>query len=177
MRLFGLIIVVTILVGYSEPAEAQQGPSLAPDLIERKGVVVTEAQLVDILSRVSPAVTAELHARRATTVFVEVAGMSGWDARQLAWIAEELPHRVGVELEKAGFQVSKNCAAQNAPPPGTDTNAPLVKRYDLRPMPDIVVVLSASLTSAPGTISSCVQRPTEFLSYKGCKQRQSFEVR
>jgi hypothetical protein len=177
MRLFGLIIVATILAGYSQPAAAQQGPPLAPDSIERKGVVVTEAQLVDILSRVIPAVTAELHARRATTVFVEVAGMSGWDAQQLAWIAEELPHRVSAEIEKAGFKISKNCAAQNVPPPGTDTNVPIVKRYDLRPVPDLVVVLSASLTSAPGTISSCVQRPTEFLSYKGCEQRQNFELR
>jgi hypothetical protein len=177
MRLFGLIIVATILVGYSEPAEVQQGPPLMPASIERKGVVVTEAQLVEIVSRMSPAVAAELHARRATTVFVDVAGMSGWDARQLAWIAEELPHRVSAELEKAGFKVSENCAAQNAPSPGKDTNVPLVKRYDLQPVPDLVVVLSASLTSAPETISSCVQRPTEFLSYKGCKQRQSFEVR
>jgi hypothetical protein len=177
MRLFGLIVVATILAGYSQPAAAQHGPPLAPDSIERKGVVVTEAQLVDIVSRVSPAVAAELHARRATTVFVEVAGMSGWDARQLAWIAEELPHRVGAEFEKAGFKVSKNCAVQNAPPPGTDTNVPFVKRYDLRPVPDLVVVLSVSLTSAPGTISSCVQRPTEFLSYKGCEQRQSLQLR
>jgi hypothetical protein len=177
MRLIRLIIVATILAGYSQPAAVQQGPPLASDSIERKGVAVTEAQLVDIVSRVSPAVTAELHARRATTVFVEVSGMSGWDARQLAWIAEELPHRVSAEIEKAGFKVSKNCAAQNVPPPGTETNVPIVKKYDLRPLPDLVVVLSASLTSAPGTISSCVQRLTEFLSYKGCEQRQNFELR
>jgi hypothetical protein len=177
MRLFGLIIVATILAGCSQPAAALQGSPLAPDSIERKGVVVTEAQLVDIVSRVSPAATAELHRRGASTVFVDVAGMSGWDAQQLAWIAEVLPHRVGAELEKAGFKLSKNCAVQNAPPSGTNTNVPLVKTFDLRPAPDLVVVLSVSLTSAPGTITICVQPPSEFLSSRRCEQRQSVEVR
>jgi hypothetical protein len=178
MRLFGLIIVATILAGYSQPAAAQQGPPLAPDSIERKGVVVTEAQLVDIVSRVSPAAAAELRRRGASTVFVDVAGMNGWDARQLAWIAEELPHRVGVELVKAGFNLSKNCAAQKiAPPPGANTNAPLVKRFDLRPAPDLVVVLSVLLTSAPGTVTICLQPPSEFLSSRRCEHQQSFELR
>ena len=177
MSLFGLFIVTFILAGCLQPAAALQGAPPAPDSIEKKGVVVTEAQLVDIVSRVSPVAAAELHRRRASTVFVEMAGMSGWDAQQLAWIAEELPHRVGAELEKAGFKVSKNCAEQNAPPPETNTNVPLVKRYDLRPAPDLVVVLSASLTSAPGMITICVQRPSEFLSSRVCEKRQSFEVR
>ncbi len=138
---------------------------------------MTEAQLADIVLRVSPVAAAELHRRGASAVFVDVAGMSGWDARQLAWIAAELPRRVGAELEKAGFKLSKNHAAQNAPPPGTNTNVPLVKRFDLRPAPDLVVVLSVSLTSAPGTITMCVQLPSEFLSSRRCEQRQSFEVR
>ncbi len=175
MRLLGLIIVVTILAGCTQPEAASQGSH--PDSVEKKGVVMTEAQLVNIVSRVSPAAAAELHKRGATTVFVDVAGMSGWDARQLAWIAEELPRRVGAELEKAGFKLSKNHAAQNAPPPGTNTNVPVVKRFDLRPAPDLVVVLSASLTSAPGTITMCVQPLPEFLSSRRCEEPQSFEVR
>jgi hypothetical protein len=146
-------------------------------LTEKKGVVVTEAQLADIVSRVSPAAAAELHRRGASTVFVDVAGMSGWDARQLAWIAAELPRRVGAQLEKAGFKLSKNCATQNTPPPETNTNVPVVKRFDLRPAPDLVVVLSVSLTSAPGAITMCVQPPSEFLNSRPCDQRQSFEVR
>ncbi len=176
-HLFGLIMVATILAGCSQPAAAPQGSPPAPDLIEKKGVVVTEAQLVDIVSRVSPAAAAELHRRGASTIFVDVAGMSGWDSWQLAWIATELPRRVGAELEKAGFKLSKNRAAQNAPSPGTNTNVPLVKSFDLRPAPDLVVVLSVSLTSAPGTITMCVQPPSEFLSSRRCEQRQSFEVR
>jgi hypothetical protein len=175
---FCLIIVATILAGCLQPAAAPQGsPSAPPDSIEKKGVFVTEAQLVDIVSRVSPAAAAELHRRGASTVFVDVAGMNGWDAPQLAWIAVELPRRVGMELEKAGLKLSKNRAAQNAPPPGTNTNVPLVKRFDLRPAPDFVVVLSVSLTSGPGTVTMCVQPPSEFLSSRRCEQRQSFEVR
>ena len=178
MSLFGLFIVTFILVGCLQPAAALQEAPPAPDLIEKKRVVVTEAQLVDIVSRVSPAAAAELRRRGASTVFVDVAGMNGWDARQLAWIAEELPHRVGVELEKAGFKLSKNCAAQkNAPPPGANTNAPLVKRFDLRPAPDLVVVLSVLLTSAPGTVTICLQPPSEFLSSRWCEHQQSFELR
>ncbi len=175
IRLFGLIIVATILAGCTQPEAASQGSP--PDSVEKKGVVVTEAQLVNIVSRVSPAAAAELHSRGASTVFVDVVGMSGWDARHLAWIAEELPRRVGAELEKAGFKVSKNRAAQNAPPPETNTNVPLVKRFDLWPVPDLVVVLSVSLTSAPGTITMCVQPPSEFLSFRRCEERKSFEVR
>ena len=137
---------------------------------------MTEAQLMDIVSRVSPVAAAELHRRDAATVFVDVADMSGWDARQLAWIAVELPRRVGMELEKAGFNLSKNLAAQNAPPPETNTNVPVVKRFDLQPPPDFVMVLSVSLTSAPGMVTMCVQPPSEFLSFGQCEQRQSFEV-
>ncbi len=177
MGLFGLIIIATILMDCSQLAAAPQGVLSPLDPIEKKGVVVTEAQLMDIVSRVSPAAAAELHRRGALTVFVDVAGMSGWDAHQLAWIASELPRRVGAELEKAGFKLSKNHAPQNAPPPGTNTNVPLVKRFDLRPAPDLVVVLSVSLTSAPGTITMCVQPPSEFLCSRRCEQRQSFEVR
>jgi len=173
----GLIIVAAFLAGCSQPAAAPKGSPQAPDLTEKKGVVVTEAQLVDIVSRVSPVAAAELHKRDAATVFVDVADMSGWDARQLAWIAAELPRRVSTELEKAGFKLSKNRATQNAPPPGTNTNVPVVKRFDLRPAPDLVVVLSVSLTSVPGTITMCVQLPSEFLSSRRCEQRQSFEVR
>ncbi len=175
--LLGLIIGATLLSGCSQAAAAPQGSPLVSDLIEKKGIVVTEAQLLDIVSRVSPAAAAELHRRGALTVFVDVAGMSGWDARQLAWIAEELTRRVGAQLEKSGFKLSKNRAAQNAPPPGTNTNVPLVKRFDLKPAPDLVVVLSVSLTSAPGTITLCMQPPSEFLSSKRCEQRQSFDVR
>lgn len=138
---------------------------------------MTEAQLVDIVLRVSPAAAAELHRRGASTVFVDVAGMSGWDARQLAWIAAELPRKVGAELEKADFKLSKNRATQNGPPPETNTNVPLVKRFDLQPAPDLVVGLSVSLTSAPGTVTMCVQAPSEFLSSRPCEHRQSFEVR
>ncbi len=177
MCLFGLIIVATILAGSSQAVAAQERSPQPPDSIEKKGVVVTEAQFVDIVSRVSPAAAAELHSRGATTVFVDVAGMSGWDARQLAWIAEELPRRVGAELERAGFKLSKNRAAQNAPPPGTNTNVPLIKKFDLRPAPDLVVVLSVSLTSTPRTIMMCIQPPSEFLSFRRCEERQSFEVR
>ncbi len=176
VNLFGLIIVATVLAGCEQSAATPQG-SPAPDSIEKKGVVVTEAQLVDIVSRVSPAAAAELHRRGASTVFVDVAGMSGWDDRQLAWIASELPRRVGAELEKAGFKLSKNRAPQNAPPPGTNTNVPVIKKFDLRPAPDLVVVLSVSLTSAPGMITMCIQPPSEFLSSKRCEERQSFEVR
>ncbi|MEN6320335.1 MAG: hypothetical protein ABFD82_16485 [Syntrophaceae bacterium] len=174
MRLFVLIVAI-ILTTCSQSSEAPQGSP--PGAIEKKGVVVTETQLEDIVSRVSPAAAAELHRRFASTVFVDVAGMSGWDARQLAWIAAQLPHRVGMELEKAGFTLSKNLAEQNAIQPGTNTNLPVVKRFDLRPAPDLVVVLSVSLTSAPGTITMCVQQQPEFLSFKQCEQRQSFEVR
>jgi hypothetical protein len=177
MRLFGLIIIGTILAGCSRPAAAPEGAATVPDATEKKGGIVTEGQLVDIVSRVCPAAAAELHRRGASTVFVDVAGMSGWDDRQLAWIGAELPRRVGAELEKAGFKLSKNRAAQNVPPPGTNTNVPLVKRFDLRPAPDLVVVLSVSLTSAPGTVTICVQPPSEFLSFRRCEQRQSFEVR
>ncbi len=178
MCLFGLIIVGIILAGCLQPAAAPQGSPAEPNSIEKKGVAVTEAQLVDIVSRMSPAAAAELYRRGASTVFVDVAGMSGWDARQLAWIAAELPQRVGAELEKAGFKLSKNCAVQNPPPPpGADTNVPVVKRFDLQPVPDLVVVLSVSLTSAPGTITMCVQPPSEFLSSRRCEQRRSFEVR
>ncbi len=177
MRLFHLIIVVTIIAGWSQPPAAPQGSPSAPDSIEKKGVVVTEAQLMDIVSRVSPAAAAELHRRGASTVFVDVVGMSGWDARQLAWIASELPRRVGADLEKAGFKLSENRAVQNAPPPGTNTYMPLVKKFDLRPAPDLVVVLSVSLTSAPGTITMCVQPRSEFLNSSRCEQRQSFELR
>ncbi len=169
MRLFGQVIIAIILVGCSQPA--------APDSIEKKGIVVTEAQLVDVVSRISPAAAAELHRRGASTVFVDVAGMSGWDARQLAWIAEELPRKVGAEIEKAGFKLSKNRAEQSAPLPETNTNVPMIKRFDLRPAPDLVVVLSVSLTSTPGTITMCVQPPSEFLSFRQCEQRQIFEVR
>jgi hypothetical protein len=176
MRLIWLIMLAAILTGCSQTSAAPQGLPSVPDSIEKQGVVMTEEQLVDIVSRVSTAAAAELHKHRASTVFVDMAGMSGWDARQLFWIAAELPRRVGVELEKAGFKISKNCATQNAPSPGTETDVPLLKTYDLRPLPDLVVVLSASLASTPGTIFSCVQRPTEFLSYKRCEQRQIFEV-
>jgi hypothetical protein len=175
MRVFRQVIVAFILAVCLQPAAALQG-SPAPDSIERKVVVVTEEQLVDIVSRLSLAAASELQRRGASTVFVDVAGMSGWDAQQLAWIAGELPHRVGAELEKSGFKLSKNCAAQNGPPQGTNTNAPLVKRFDLRPAPDLVVVLSVLLTSAPGTITICVQPPSEFLSSRRCEQRQSFEL-
>jgi hypothetical protein len=177
MHFFGLIIVATILAGSKLPGAASQGSLPAPDSIEKKGVVVTEAQLRDVVLRVSPAAAAELHRRGASTVFVDVAGMSGWDARQLAWIAAELPRKVGAELEKVGFKLSKNRAPQNAPPPETNTNAPLVKRFDLQPVPNLVVVLSVSLISAPGTITMCVQPLSEFLSSKRCEQRQSFDVR
>ena len=177
MRLSRLVISAAILAGCLQPAAAPQGAPQASDLTGKKGVVVTEAQLVDIVSRVSPAATAELDKRDAATVFVDVADMSGWDARQLAWIAAELPRRVGAELEKAGFKLSKNRATQNSPPPGTNTNVPLVKRFDLQPPPDFVVVLSVSLTSAPGTVTMCVQPPSEFLSFRRCEQQQSFEVR
>lgn len=177
VHLLGLIIVATILEGFSQTAAAPQKSLLSPDSIEKKGVTVTEAQLVDIVQRVSPAAAAELHRRGASTVFVDVAGMSGWDARQLAWISEELPRRVGAELEKRGFTLSINRAAQNAPPTETNTNVPLIKKFDLRPAPDLVVVLSVSLTSAPGTITLCVQPPSEFLSFRRCEERQSFEVR
>jgi hypothetical protein len=175
MRAFRLIIVAFILA-VLQPVVALQG-SPASNSIERRAVVVTEAQLVDIVSRVSLAAAAELRRRGASTVFVDVAGMSGWDADQVAWINEELPHRVGVELEKAGFKLSKNCAAQNAPPPGANTNTPLVKRFELRPAPDFIVVLSASLTSPPGTITICIQSPSEFLSSRRCEQQLSFELR
>jgi hypothetical protein len=137
---------------------------------------MTEEQLVDIVSRVSPAAAAELHRRSASTVFVDMAGMSGWDARQLAWIATQLPRRVGAELEKAGFKLSKNYAVQNAPPPETNTYVPLVKRFDLRPAPDLVVVLSVSLTSLPGTVTMCVQPPSEFLNFRRCEHPHSFSV-
>lgn len=177
MRPFGSIIVATILAGCLQPAAALQQSSPTPDLIDKKGVVVTEAQLMDIVYRVSPVAAAELHRRRASTIFVEMASMSGWDAQQLAWIAEELPRRVGAELEDAGFKVSRNCAEQDAPSPEMNTNVPLIKRYDLRPVPDLVVVLSASLTSSPGMITICVQRPSEFLSSRVCEKLQSFEVR
>ncbi len=170
-------MVATIFMGYSQPAAATQERLSSPDSSKKKGVVVTEAQLVDIVSRVSPAAVAELRSRGASTVFVDVAGMSGWDARQLAWIAAELPRRVGAELEKASFKLSKNHAPQNAPSPLTNTNVPVVKSFDLRPPPDLVVVLSVSLTSAPGTITMCVQLPSEFLSSRRCEQRQSFEIR
>jgi len=177
MRLFALIVVATILAACSQSAAVPQGSPPATGSIEKRGVVMTEEQLADIVSRVSPAAAAELRRRGASTVFVDVAGMSGWDNRQLAWIAAQLPHRVGVELEKAGFKLSKNLAAQNALSPGTDTNVPVVKRFDLRPAPDLVVVLSVSLISVPGTITMCVQSPPEFLSFKRCEQRQRFEVR
>jgi hypothetical protein len=77
---------------------------------------------------------------------------------------------------ESGFKLSKNRATQKAAPPGTNTNVPLVKRFDLRPVPDLVVVLSVSLTSAPGTITMCVQPLSEFLSSRLCEQQQSFEV-
>jgi len=177
MRLSRLVVFAAIFAGCSQSAAPPQGSPSEPGSIEKKGVVVTEAQLMDIVSRLSPAATAELDKRDAATVFVDVADMSGWDARQLAWIAAELPRRVGVELEKAGFKLSKNRATQNSPPPGTNTNVPLVKRFDLQPPPDFVVVLSVSLTSAPGTVTMCVQPPSEFLSSRCCEQQQSFEVR
>ena len=175
--LFVLIVIAALLAGCSQTAAAPQRPPGEQDSTEKKGDVVTEAQLVDIVSRVSPAAAAELQKRGASTVFVDVAGMSGWNARQLAWIAEELPRRVGAELKKAGFKLSKNRAAQNAPPPETNTNVPLVKKFDLRPAPDLVVVLSVSFTSTPGTITMCVQPPSEFLSSTRCEERKSFEVR
>jgi hypothetical protein len=177
VRPFALIVTVILLAGCSQPAAAPQGLPPAPGPIEKKGAIVTEEQLADIVSRVSPAAAAELHMRGASTVFVDVAGMSGWDDRQLAWIAVQLPLKVGAELEKAGFKLSKNRATQNVPPAGTNTNVPVAKRFDLRPVPDFVVVLSVSLTCAPGTITMCVQPPAEFLSFKQCEQRQSFEVR
>jgi hypothetical protein len=166
---FVALIIATILAGCSQPAAAPQGSPSAPHSTEKKGVIVAEAQLVDIVSRVSPAAAAELHRRGASTVFVDVAGMGGWDALQLAWTAAELPRRVGAEIEKAGFKLSKNRAAQNAPPPETNTNVPVVKRFDLRPVPDLVIVLSIELTSSPGTITTCVQPLSEFLSSKRCE--------
>jgi hypothetical protein len=42
---------------------------------------------VDIVTRVNPAAVAELHVRGSLTVFIDVAGMNGWDDRRLAWIA------------------------------------------------------------------------------------------
>lgn len=176
-HLFGLIMVVTLLAGHLQPAAAPQGLIPAPGSREKKGFVVTETQLMDIVSRVAPAAAAELHKYSASTVFVDVAGMSGWDTRQLAWIATELPRRVGTELVKTGFKLSKNHAVQNPPSPETNTNVPLVKSFDLRPLPDLVVVLSVSLISSPGTIAMCVQSPSEFLSSQSCERRQSFEVR
>ena len=176
MRLLGLITLASMLTSCSRPPAARQGPSSAPDSSERKAVVMTEEQLADIVSRVGPAAAAELHRRRASTVFVDTAGMSGWDARQLAWIAAQLPRRVGAELEKAGFKLSKNYAAQNAPPPETNTTVPLLKKFDLRPAPDFVLVLSVLLTSPPGTVTMCVQPPSEFLNFKPCDRPQSFIV-
>jgi len=176
MRRLGLITLATILTGCSQSPLAPHGSSSAPDSIEKKGVVMTEEQLLDIVSRLSPAAAAELHRRGAATVFVDVAGMSGWDTQQLAWIATQLPYRVGAELEKAGFKLSRNYAAQDAPPPGTNTYMPLVKRFDLRPAPDLVVVLSVSLTSSPRTVTMCVQPASDFLNSRRCEQRQSFSV-
>jgi hypothetical protein len=175
MRLIWLIMLSAILTGYSQSLAAPQGSS-APDLIGRQGVVMTEEQVLDIVSRVSPAAAAELHRRGASIVFVDMAGMSGRDARQLAWISSELPRRIGADLQKAGFKLSKNSATQNAPQPETNTYAPSVKRFDLQPAPDFIVVLSAALTSPPGTITFCIQPLSEFLSSRRCEQQQSFSV-
>jgi hypothetical protein len=172
-----LIVAATFFSACAQPAATPERLPPAPDAIVNKGDRVTEAQLMDIVTRVSPAAVAELQVRGASTVFVDVAGMSGWDDRLLAWIAAVLPVKIGSELEKAGFRLSKNRAAQKTLPAGTNTNVPVTKRFDLQPVPDFVVVLTVSLTSAPGTVTLCVQPPSDFLSLKRCEQRQSFEVR